>query len=75
MVIFVEVFGRVFIPRGITTTHMPTDEAKAQVNPGVADLYAFFADVRAGGLDLDLIEVGASVVHFSSSEYWRARVK
>lgn len=68
MVIFVEVFGCVLILRGIATTHIPADETEAEVNPCVAHLYALFADVLAGGLDFDLIEVGASVVHFSFSK-------
>ncbi len=75
MVIFVEMFGCVLVLRGIATTYMPADETKAQVNPAVAGLYAFFADVLAGGPDFNLIEVGASVVHFASSESWCAGVK
>lgn len=66
MVIFVEVLGCVLILRRIATTDVSAAKAEAQVNPCVPCFYAVFANVLARGLDFDLIEVGASVVHFAS---------
>lgn len=75
MVVPVEVLGCVFILRRIATPNMPASKTETQVNPSVAGLYAVFADMLAGGLDFDLIEVRASVVHFALSLACRVRVK
>jgi hypothetical protein len=33
------------------------------VNPGIAGLYALFADMRAGLLDFDLVQMGTLITH------------
>jgi len=55
MVDVAKMFSGMFVLGGIATTHVPANHAQTQVNPGVAQLYAFFADVRLGGGDFDLI--------------------
>jgi hypothetical protein len=52
-----EVFGGMFILRRIAATYVPAEHAHAQMNPGVADFYAVFTDVRVRGGDFDLIQV------------------
>jgi hypothetical protein len=50
-------FGGMLILRRIAATDVAAGHAHAEVNPGVAEFYAFFADVRVGGGDFDLIEM------------------
>jgi hypothetical protein len=45
--------------RGVATTHMPARQAETQVNPGITQLDAFFADVLARAGYLNLILMGA----------------
>ena len=59
----VKMLGRVLIFRRIAAADMPADQAHAQVNPGVANLHAFFADVLVGCPNFDLIKVGALLWH------------
>jgi hypothetical protein len=53
-------FGRmkmlrsVFVFRGIATSHMPTRETQAKMNPAIAHLEALFASV---GMRLHLVEI------------------
>ena len=57
MAVVVKVFGGVLVLGGIAAAHMATYHAHAQVDPGVAEFYAFSADVRVGGGDFNLIEM------------------
>jgi hypothetical protein len=66
MVIFVEVFGGVLVLRRIATTDTPAGKTKAQMDPCIARLHALFTNMLAGRLDFDLIQMGASVMHFAS---------
>lgn len=54
-----EVLGRMLILRRIAATHVSADEAKAQVDPCVAQLHAFWANVNVGSADFDLINMFA----------------
>jgi hypothetical protein len=57
-VVFVaKMFGGMFVLRRIAASHVAAHHAQAQVNPGVAELYALFTDVLAGGGDFDLIQM------------------
>jgi hypothetical protein len=57
MVDVAKVFGGMFVLGRVTATDVAAGHAQAQVNPGVAELYAFFADVRFGGGDFNLVEM------------------
>jgi hypothetical protein len=57
MVVVPKMLGGVFVLGGIATAHLAAYHAQAQVNPGVADFDAFFADMFIGGFDLDLIQM------------------
>jgi hypothetical protein len=59
-----KMFGGMFILRRIAAAHLPAHHTHAQVNPGVADLHAFFADVLVCGCDFDLIQMFAFLCHF-----------
>jgi hypothetical protein len=63
MLRLVEMFGGVLVFRRVATTHMSTDQTQAQVNPGIAKLYAFSAYMRGRRSDFDLIEVRAFCRH------------
>ena len=65
---FLEVLGSVFVLRRVATPYVAAREAQAQVNPSVTHLHAFFADMLAGCLDFNLIEVCASVMHGGVSQ-------
>jgi hypothetical protein len=52
--------GRVLVLGRVATADMSTGEAKPQVDPAIAELYALFADVFIGGRDLDLVGVFAT---------------
>ena len=70
-----EVLGRMLILRRIAAAYISTSQAQAEMNPPVAHLYAFFAHMFAGFLNLDLIKMGALLCHKSSSEGRPLRVK
>jgi hypothetical protein len=53
----VEMFGRVFIFRRVATPNVPTDEAEAQMHPGVTSFQAILAPIRAWNNLLYLVEV------------------
>jgi hypothetical protein len=72
---FLEVLGRVFVFRRVATPYVTAGKAQAKVNPGVAHFHAFFADVRFGCFDLNLVEVRTSVVHDGVSRKYPFRVK
>jgi len=59
----VEMFGGVLVLGRITTSHMSTNKAQAQVNPGVAGLNTVLTDVLIRFFDFDLIQVGAFCRH------------
>ena len=59
MLAVMEVFGGVLVLGRIAAADVPALHAHAQVNPGVAHLYALRADVGVGAGELDLIEVMA----------------
>ena len=63
MMIVMKMFGGVLIFGRIAATHLPAHHAHAQVNPGVAEFYAFFADVGVGRGDFNLIEMLALAWH------------
>jgi hypothetical protein len=63
MAAVLEVFGGVLVLRRIAAPHVPADHAHPQVNPGVAHFHALFADMRAGGGELDLIQMLAFLGH------------
>jgi hypothetical protein len=54
-----KMFGGVLIFGRIAAAHLPAHHAHAQMNPGVAEFYALFANVCFGGGELDLIEMFA----------------
>jgi hypothetical protein len=54
-----EVLGRVLVFRRVTAAYVAANEAKAQVDPGVAEFHAFSANVYIGGAEFDLIGVFA----------------
>src|ERR1051326_8998449 len=60
-----EMLARVLVLRRIATADMSTDKAEAQMDPGIADLHAIFADVLIGSGDFDLI--GMFALHTSTS--------
>ena len=49
-----EVFGRVRVLRRVTAAYMATFQAEAQMNPGISDFHALFANVRIGLRRADL---------------------
>ena len=53
----VEVFGCMLVLRRIAAADISANHAQTQVHPGIAHLYAFFANMRVGALDFDLIEM------------------
>jgi hypothetical protein len=57
-VVFVtKMFGGVLVLGRIAASHVAAHHAQAEVNPGIAELYALFTDVLAGGGDFDLIHM------------------
>ena len=50
-----EVFGRVLVLRAVTTTDVPTHQAKAQMHPGIANSQTVFAPGRARRYRPDLV--------------------
>ena len=59
----VEMFGGVLILGGVTATDMSTNEALAQMYPGVTGFQAFLASVCTGRNLLYLIEMATSLCH------------
>lgn len=57
MVDVAKMFGGVFVLGRIAAADVAANHAHAEVNPGVTQFYAFFADVRVGGGDFNLIQV------------------
>jgi len=49
----VKMLGGVFVLGGITTSHMPTGETEAEMNPAIAHLEALLA---SGGMRLHLMQ-------------------
>ncbi len=69
MVNCVEMLGGVLVLGRVAAANVSATQAEAQMHPSVPHFYAFFADMRAGFGDLDLIEMGALLCHkFSSLE-------
>jgi hypothetical protein len=60
---FVEMLGGVFILGRVATTDLSAGQAHPQMDPGVAYLHAFFADMLARFLDFDLVEVRTFIWH------------
>src|SRR5215468_6250026 len=50
-----EVLGCMPVFRGVTTTHIPAGKAQPQMDPGIAGLYAVFANALVGRSQFDLI--------------------
>jgi hypothetical protein len=59
----VEVLGGVLVLRAVAAADVAAGEAKAEVDPAVADLEAIFAAGGAGGDGANLGEVGAGFRH------------
>src|SRR6266436_6791164 len=60
---FVKVFSRVLVLGRITTPHMPARQTQAQMDPCIAHLDAFFANMYVGVLDFNLVEMRALILH------------
>src|SRR5271165_707887 len=63
----VEVFGGVLVLGGIAARYVATFQAESQMDPGVAEFDALFADMNLGARDFDLIEMGAGFSHDAPS--------
>jgi hypothetical protein len=63
MLCLVKVLGRVLVLRGIAAADLPTLQTHAEVDPGIAHLYAFFANMLVGVFNLYVVEVGALFWH------------
>jgi hypothetical protein len=61
----VKMLGGVAVLRRIAAANLAADHAHAQVHPLIACLHAVFAGMRAGFLDLDLIEMSAFLRYVS----------
>jgi hypothetical protein len=59
----VEMFGGVFIFRGVAAAYVSADQTHAEVDPTVAGFEALFAALGMGMDVLDLIEVGTCGSH------------
>jgi len=66
MLVFMEVLRGVFVLGRVATSYMAARQAKPQVNPGIPEFHALFANVLVGALNFDLIEVRAFTWHFAS---------
>jgi hypothetical protein len=55
-----KMLGGVLVLRRVAATDVAAGHAQAQMNPRVANFYAFFADVRLRRRNLDLIEMLAA---------------
>src|SRR5438270_11284383 len=56
----------VLVLGGITAAHLPADQAKAQMHPGVAGLQALFAAALVSAGEFDLIHVLTGILHFQA---------
>jgi hypothetical protein len=65
MLACVEMFGRVFVLRGIAATHVAAFQTQPQMNPGVVHFQALLAAVGMRLHVLDLVEMGTA--HDSAS--------
>jgi hypothetical protein len=63
MVHFVKVFSRVLVLGRIAAPHMSARQTQAQMHPGIAHLYAFFANMYVGVLNFNLIQMRALILH------------
>jgi hypothetical protein len=61
-----KVFGCVLVLGRITTPHMPACQTQPQMNPRIAHLDAFFANMFVGVPNFDLVEMRALILHGSS---------
>jgi hypothetical protein len=59
----VKMFGGVFVLRRIATSHVAALQAHSQMDPGIAHLDAFVANVLGGLGNADFIEVRAVFWH------------
>lgn len=59
--------GSVFVFGRIAASHVPASQTQAEMNPRIAHLHAFFADVGGGVPDFDLVEMSALLSHASLS--------
>jgi hypothetical protein len=57
MLCVMEMFSGMFIFRGITASDVTAYKTHAEMDPLIAHLHAFFADVGLGFADFDLVEV------------------
>jgi len=68
-----EMPGRVLILRVVATTNMATDEAKAQVNPGITDFQTLLTAVCTRGDLSDLVEMCTLFGHQSFQSFHPGR--
>jgi hypothetical protein len=59
----VKMLGGMLVLRRIAAADSAAHHAHPQMNPGVADFYAFFTDMLVGGGDFDLIQMLAFLCH------------
>ena len=64
----VEMLGRVFVFRAVTTAHMATVQAHTQVDPGVANLQALFTTLSVWADVADCVEMRALLHHTSKRD-------
>jgi hypothetical protein len=69
----VKVFRRMFVFGGITAPDVPADQAHAQVNPRISQLYAFFTHMLICFPEFDLIEVSTFFPHRSPQRHRAAQ--
>ena len=58
-----EMLGGMFVLGLVAAAHLPANQAKSQMDPGVAQQQAFFAASATRGDVLDLVQMSALVSH------------
>lgn len=67
MTCLVEMFGGMLVLGRVTAANMSTAQAKAKVDPGIADLHAVLTYILPGTFDLDLVQMIAALSHYDTS--------
>jgi hypothetical protein len=63
MVSFVKMLGCMLVFGRVATAHLPANKAQAEVDPLIAHLHTFLADMLFGLSNFDLIKVGTFFRH------------
>src|SRR3981189_310635 len=63
MGLFVKVFGGVFVLGRVAAADVAADEAHAQMDPGIAELYAILTNMLVRFSYFDLIKMGTFFCH------------